>query len=246
MSHAFSRSAGLTLVLAALVLFTVGPAWASVPPQQGGGAVGGIYNWYPLAPGQAVEWLFHYPGGDNPELIAFGTDPVNSIRINVYNDEQWRDLGVGQWWIEPVGRGTSGTLDKWTGEQDLIDNGDLFWEAEPGSAALFHIQITNASQGPARYWIAQGGTAGGELAPYSPIVAAGPTSQPTAAVSAAVIQPQPQQPITAGQTPSGGAGVEGSQPPLTLPVTGGASLLLLTGAGLTLVLLGWLFRPRTV
>jgi hypothetical protein len=244
MSQTSFRSAALALVLAAVVLVTVGLAYASAPPQQGGGTVGGIYNWYPLGPGQSVEWLFHYPGGDNPALIAFGTDPVNSITINVYNDEQWRDLGVGQWWIEPVGRGTSGTLDKWTGEQDLIDNGDLFWEAEPGAAALFHIQITNASQGPARYWIAQGGSAGGELAPYSPIVAAGPTSQPTAAVSAAVIQPQ--QPVAAGQTPSGVTGVQGSQPPLTLPVTGGVSLILLTGAGLALVAGGWLLGRGTM
>jgi hypothetical protein len=242
MSHPFPRSVGLALALAAAVLFIVSPACAVDLPQQAGGGVGGMNNWYTLAPGQSAEWIFRYPGGDNPALTAFGVDPANSITIDVYDDEQWRSLGAGEWPVEPVGRGTPGTLDQWSGNQDLINNGNLFWEAAAGSAALFHIQITNSSQSPARYWIAQGGSAAGELTLYSPMAAASPTPQPTAAAPAAAVQSPPPQPGTAGQAPSGGAGTQQSPPPLTLPVTGGAPLILSFGAGLALVAMGRLLR----
>jgi hypothetical protein len=241
MAHSFFRSAGLALVLAAEVLFVVSPAYAIGLPQQAGG-VGGMNNWYTLTPGQSVEWVFHYPGSNNPALIAFGTDPANSIVVNIYDDEQWRALGAGEWPVEPVGRGTSGTIDKWSGNQDLIDNGNLFWEAVAGPAVLFHIQMTNSSQGPSRYWIAQGGSGAGELIPYSPVAAASPSSQPTTTVPTAATQTQPQQPATVGQTLSSGAGTQRSQPPQTLPITGSASLILSSGAGLVLIAVGWLRR----
>jgi len=245
MSHPFFRSAGLALVLAAVVLFSVSPATASGLLQQAAGDVGGMNNWYTLVPGQSVEWVFHYPGSKAPALIAFGMDPANSIAVNVYDDEQWRSLGAGEWSLEPVGRGTSGTLDKWSGNQDLINNGNLFWEAVAGPAVLFHIQMTNASQGPSRYWIAQGGPGAGELSVYSPVAAARPTSQPTVTVPTAAAQTRPQQPPTAGQTPSSVAGVQRSQPPQTLPVTGNASLSLSFAAGLMLLAAGCLLQRCT-
>ena len=174
MSHSFSRLAGLILVMVGVVLLAVNPAGAAGLPQQAGVA-GGMYNWYPLAPGQSVEWVFHYPGHGDAALIAFGVDPANSIKVDVYTDDQWRSLGAGIWPVEPVGRGTPGTLDQWSGSQDLIDSGDLFWEAVTWPEVIFHIQIANASQAPARYWIAQGGPGAGELAPYAPIAAISPT-----------------------------------------------------------------------
>jgi hypothetical protein len=97
---------------------------------------------------------------------------------------------------------------------------------------IFHIQIANASQAPAQYWIAQGGPGVGELAPYAPIPAISPTV-PAAAPST----PAPAS-AAAGQTPSGGAPAQGSQPPQTLPVTGGATLIPVFGAGLALIAAG--------
>jgi hypothetical protein len=102
--------------------------------------------------------------------------------------------------------------------------------------------MTNSSQGPARYWIAQGGSAAGELTLYSPVAATSQTPQPTAAVPTAAVQSPPQQPTTAGQVPSSGAGAQQSPPPLTLPVTGGAPLILSFGAVLALVAVGRLLR----
>jgi hypothetical protein len=247
MSYSFSRSAGLALVLAAVVLFPVSHANAAGLPQQAGGVVGGMNNWHALEPGQSVEWVFRYPGGNEPALIAFGADPANSISVNVYDDGQWRALGAGEWPVEPVGRGTSGTLGKWSDNQDLIDNGNLFWEAAARPAVLFHIQVTNSAQVPSRYWIAQAGSGAGELTPYSPPVsAAGPGSQPTADASTPATQTQPRQPATAEQTLPGGAGAQGSQPPQTLPITGSASLILLLGAGLVLVAAGRRVHRRSL
>jgi LPXTG-motif cell wall-anchored protein len=244
MSHPFYRVARLALALAAAVLFTVHPAGASGPHQEAGAAVVGMYNWHTLASGQSVEWLFRYPGGDDPALIAFGTDPANSITISVYDDAQWRALGAGDWQIEPVGRGTSGTLNKWNENQDLIDSGNLFWEAAAGAAALFHIQLTNSSQGPGRYWIAEGGSAGGELTPYSALAAASPTSQPTLAAPSTVTSAQAPQPAGAGQSAFGTAVAQPLQPPQTLPITGAAGVILALAAGLMLVVAGWLLRRR--
>jgi hypothetical protein len=82
-------------------------------------------------------------------------EPANSIAVNVYDDGQWRSLGAGVWPVEPVGRGTSGTLGEWSSNQDLIDNGSLFWEAVAWPAVLFHIQVTNLTQSPVGYWIAR-------------------------------------------------------------------------------------------
>ena len=51
-------------VLAAIMALglVVAPVSATVPSQATGGASGGIYNWYKLAPGESAEWVLHYPG----------------------------------------------------------------------------------------------------------------------------------------------------------------------------------------
>jgi hypothetical protein len=230
MLRSFARSGRLALVpafvLAVVVLSVAGPAHAAGQPQQVGGVAGGIYNWYTLAAGGSVEWVFHYPGSDNAALIAFGVDPANSIAVNVYDDGQWRALGAGNRSIVPVGRGTSGTAGAWSGNQDLITNGKLFWEAGARPAVIFHIQVINTMQGPARYWIAEAGPGAGELTPYIAVAAAAPTAQPAAA----------------GQALSAGTG---APPPQTLPISGRDALLLSFGAGLALVLAGWVVRRRS-
>ena len=213
MLYSTSRSAGLVLALVAVILLVASPACAAGPAQQAG-PVGGIYNWYALAPGQSVEWVFHYPGHGDAALIAFGIDPANTIAINVYTDEQWRSLGAGIWPVEPVGRGTPGTLDAWSDSQDLINSGSLFWEAVAWPEVIFHIQMTNASQGEARYGIAQDGPGAGQLAPYAPIA---PLSAPAAAPAAA------PAPVAASDAP----------PPQTLPVTGAALRSAPASRGLT-------------
>ncbi len=235
MPYSFSRSARMALVLVGVVLLVVSPTYAAGLPQQTGGVAGGMYNWYALAPGQAVEWVFHYPGHGDAALIAFGVDPANSIAINVYTDEQWRSLGAGIWPVDPVGRGTPGTLDEWRDSQDLINNGSLFWEAVTWPEVLFHIQITNSSQGEARYWIAHAGPGAGELAPYAPIAAVVPAAPPPAPATAPAAQTQPQP----------AASAQGSQPPQTLPVTGGAALIPWLAAGLALVVAGRRVRALT-
>ena len=229
MPYSVSRLAGMALVWMAVVLLAVSPACAAGLLQQAGPA-GGVYNWYALAPGQSVEWVFHYPGHGDAALIAFGVDPANSIRIEVYTDEQWRSLGAGIWPVEPVGRGTPGTLDEWSGSQDLINAGSLFWEAATWPEVVFHIQMTNSSQGEARYWIAQGGPGAGQLAPYAPIAPIGQAAPAALPAPAA----RPQQPAA----PAGAA-----QPPQTLPVTGTAAFLPLV-AGLALAALGWRVRAN--
>jgi len=238
MRYSISRSAGLVLALAGLVLLTANPACAAGLAQQAG-PVGGIYNWYALPPGQSVEWVFHYPGHGDAALIAFGIDPANAITINVYTDEQWRSLGAGIWPVEPVGRGTPGTIDAWSDSQDLIKNGSLFWEAVTWPEVIFHIQMTNASQGEARYWIAQSGPGAGQLAPYAPIA---PVSLPAPAADAldgAAAQPQPAAP--AGQISPGAASASDAPPPQTLPVTGSVALGPLA-VGLVLAAAGWRLR----
>ena len=248
MLRSFARSGRLALVpafvLAVVVLSVAGPAHAAGQPQQVGGVAGGIYNWYTLAAGGSVEWVLHYSGSDNPALIAFGVDPANSIAVNVYDDGQWRALGAGNRSVVPVGRGTSGTAGAWSGNQDLINNGKLFWEAGARPAVIFHIQVINSTQGPARYWIAEAGPGAGELTPNFSVAAATPTAQPAAA--APTPAGQTQQPAAAGQASPGGTGAQGSPPPQTLPVSGSAPLVLSFGAGLTLVGAGWLVRRRTV
>jgi len=238
MRYSISRSAGLVLALAGLVLLTANPACAAGLAQQAG-PVGGIYNWYALPPGQSVEWVFHYPGHGDAALIAFGIDPANAITINVYTDEQWRSLGAGVWPVEPVGRGTPGTLDAWSNSQELIKSGSLFWEAVTWPEVIFHIQMTNASPGEARYWIAQDGPGAGQLAPYAPIAplsAPAPAGAP-APVAAAAPQPGP----SAGQVSPGAASAADAPPPQTLPVTGAAAWVPLV-AGLVLAAAGWRLR----
>lgn len=244
MLYSTSRSAGLVLALVGVILLLANPACAAAPAQQAG-PVGGIYNWYALAPGQSVEWVFHYPGHGDAALIAFGIDPANTITINVYTDEQWRSLGAGIWPVEPIGRGTPGTIDVWSNNQDLIESGSLFWEAATWPEVIFHIQMTNASQGEARYWIAQGGPGAGQLAPYAPIApvsAPAPAGAPVpaaAALTSAAAQPQPAAP--AGQISTGAAPASGAPPPQTLPVTGAVALGPLV-AGLALAAAGWRLR----
>jgi len=235
MRYSISRSAGLVLALAGLVLLTANPACAAGLAQQAG-PVGGIYNWYALPPGQSVEWVFHYPGHGDAALIAFGIDPANAITINVYTDEQWRSLGAGVWPVEPVGRGTPGTLDAWSNSQELIKSGSLFWEAVTWPEVIFHIHMTNVSQGEARYWIAQDGPGAGQLAPYAPIA---PIGAP--APAGAPAQPQPVAP--AGQISPGAA--SDAPPPQTLPVTGAVALAPLA-AGLVLAAAGWRLRTAAI
>lgn len=241
MRYSTSRSAGLVLAWVAVILLVASPACAAGPAQQAV-PVGGIYNWYALAPGQSVEWVFHYPGHGDAALIAFGIDPANTITINVFTDEQWRSLGVGIWPVEPIGRGTPGTLDAWSNSQELINNGSLFWEAVTWPEVIFHIQMTNASQGEARYWIAQDGPGAGQLAPYAPIAplsapASAGAPAPAGAPAAAPARPQPVAP--AGQV-SPGAPSE-APPPQTLPVTGAEALGPLA-VGLVLAAAGWRLR----
>ena len=237
MLYSTYRSAGLVLALVGVILLVANPACAAVPAQQAG-PVGGIYNWYALAPGQSVEWILNYPGHGDAALIAFGIDPANTITIDVYTDEQWRSLGAGIWPVEPVGRGTPGTIDAWSDSQDLIKGGSLFWEAVAWPEVVFHIQMTNASQGEARYWIAQSGPGAGQLAPYAPIT---PLSAP--APAGAPVQPQPAAP--AGQISPGAAPASDAPPPQTLPVTGAAALGPLA-AGLVLAAAGWRLRSAAI
>jgi hypothetical protein len=233
MLHRSLRWLGLACVLAAAALVIVTPSGATGAAQAAGGAAGGMYNWYTLDAGQSVEWDFAYPGKSEPTLIAFGIDPANSIRINVYTDEQWRSLGAGVWPVEPVGRGTSGTLLGWPNNQDLIKSGDLFWEAMAWPAVLYHIQLSNSSQGPARYWIAQAGPGAGELAPYAPLAPANPAPQAAAAKPAPAVQ---------AQAPTGTASTHNAPPPKTLPVSGGVAPILAPAVGPLLVGAGWLVR----
>jgi len=145
-----------------------------------------------------------------------------------------------------VGRGTSETAGSWSGNPELTNNGKLFWEAWARPAVIFHIQVINTSQAPARYWMADAGPGAGELTPNFAVAAATPTAQPAAAAPTPARQAQSQQPASAGQAPSSGIGARRSQPPQTLPLSGSAALILSFGAGLALVAAGWLVHRRSI
>ena len=209
----------LELVLVAIMALglVAVPVSATGPSQAVGGASGGIYNWYKLTPGESAEWVFHYPGNDAPALVAFGVDPADVIEVKVYDDWQWRALGAGDTSISPTGRGTQGTAGQWDTNNEIVKAGNLFWEAGAGPAVVFHIQVTNRSQQPAQYWIAQTGPGTGELTPVSPLNPAYQT-QPQPSPAPQESTQQKTQATARPQTPVSGA--EG-QPPLMLPVTGG-------------------------
>lgn len=204
-----------SFVLAAIVALelVVAPVSATVPHQAAGGAAGGIYHWYQLTPGESAEWVLHYPGNDASALVAFGVDPANAMEVKVYDDWQWRAVGAGDLSVDPIGRGTQGTIGKWDTNNEIVNAGHLFWEASGKAPVVFHIQVTNRSQQPAQYWIAQTGLGSGELTPVSPLSPAY-QSQP---------QPSPIPQTTTQQKAQAqmpGNVAEG-QPPRVLPVTGG-------------------------
>ena len=163
-----SRQA-LGFVPVAIMAFglVVAPASATVASQATGGASGGIYNWYKLAPGESAEWVLHYPANDALALVAFGVDPANAIEVKVYDDWQWRAVGAGDTSVDPIGRGTPGTMGKWDANNEIVTAGNLFWEANARAPVVFHLQVTNRFQLPAQYWIAQTGPGTGELTPVS-------------------------------------------------------------------------------
>jgi len=199
---------GLVLVaIIALVLVMV-PVSATVASTAAGGASGGIYNWYTLAPGEPAEWVLHYPGNNAPALVGFVVDPPNTIEVKVYDDWQWRAVGAGDRTVVPIGRGTQGTIEKWDTNNEIRKAGNLFWEARSKVPVVYHIQVINISQQPARYWIAQTGPGSGELVPISPLTLAYP-AQPFPTPRASMQKVQAQMPV------SGAAG----PPPLVLPVT---------------------------
>ena len=213
-----SRQA-LGFVLAAIMALglVVAPVSASALSQATGGASGGIYNWYKLAPGESAEWVLHYLGNNSPALVAFGVDPANAIEVKVYDAWQWRAVGAGDLSVEPIGRGTPGMMGKWDTNNEIANAGNLFWEGNAKAPVVFHIQVTNRSQQPAQYWIAQTGPGTGELTPVSPLSPAFQT-QPQPSPAPQQSTPQKARVAAQAQTPvSGGAG----QPPLVLPVTGG-------------------------
>lgn len=218
MSGKSIKAIGFVLAAIMALGLVVAPVKATAPSQATGGASGGIYNWYKLAPGESAEWVLHYPGNSSPALIAFGVDPANAIEVKVYDDWQWRAVGAGDTLVEPIGRGTQGTMGKWDTSNEIVNAGNLFWEANAKAPVVFHIQVTNRSQQPAQYWIAQTGPGTGELTPVSPLSPAyqsQPQPSPTPRTSTqqkARFAAQAQMPV------SGGAG----QPPLVLPVTGGS------------------------
>jgi hypothetical protein len=217
-------------VLAAIMAFgmVVAPVSASVPSQATGGASGGIYNWYKLAPGESAEWVLHYPGNNSPALVAFGVDPANAIEVKVYDDWQWRAVGAGDLSVEPIGRGMPGTMGKWDTNNEIANAGNLFWEANAKAPVVFHIQVTNRSQQPAQYWIAQTGSGAGELTPVSPLSPAF-RIQPQPSPAPQTSMQQKAQATAQAQAPvSGGAG----PPPLVLPVTGSPEPASRFGTGL--------------
>ena len=194
-------------VLAAIMALglVVAPASATVPSQATTGASGGIYNWYKLAPGESAEWVLHYPGNDAPALVAFGVDPANAIEVKVYDDWQWRAVGAGDLSVDPIGGGTQGTIGKWDTNNEIVNAANLFWEANGKAPVVFHIQVTNRSQQPAQYWMAQTGPGTGELTPVSPLSPAyqsQPQPSPTPQTSAQQ-KAQAQMPgsVAEGQPP---------------------------------------------
>jgi hypothetical protein len=232
----------LRFFVAFLVLGSL-PAYGVAFAQQAG--TPGLNNWQSLAGGQAAEWVFQYTGSSNPALVAFGADPNGAIAVNVYDDGQWRALMAGDTSVQPVGRGTSGTMGGWSSNQDLISNGNLFWEAKARPGVTFHIQVINNSQTAARYWIAAAGSGAGSLTLASP--AAGPTAAPTAQPSGGS---QTSGSQTSGQTANAatsGAGTPSAtgNPPQQLPVSG-AGPFAVPAAGLALSAAGWLARRHAI
>jgi hypothetical protein len=215
----------LEFVLAAIMalVVVVVPVSATGPSQAVGGASGGIYNWYELAPGESAEWVLHYPGNDAPGLVAFGADPANAIEVKVYDDWQWRAVGAGDTSVVPIGRGTQGTIGNWDTHNEIVTAGNLFWEADAKTPVVFHIQATNRSQQPAQYWISQAGPGTGELTPVSPLSPAY-QSQPQPSPVPKQLTHQKAQ----AQTPETGAQ---GPPPLLLPVTGGSKSILHLNVG---------------
>jgi hypothetical protein len=228
MSGKLIQAFGFVLAAITALGLVVAPASASVAGQATGGTSGGIYNWYKLAPGESAEWVLHYPGNDATALVAFGVDPANAIEVKVYDDWQWRAVGAGDLSVEPIGRGTPGTMGKWDTNNEIVNAGNLFWEANARAPVVFHIQLTNRSQQPAQYWIAQTGPGAGELTPVSPLTPALQT-QPKPSPAPQQSTQQKAGGATQAQTPlSGGAG----PPPLVLPVTGGPEPALHFNGGL--------------
>jgi hypothetical protein len=213
----------LLLALLSSATLAITPAGAAGLHPQGGDALGGINNWYTLQPGQSVEWVFRYPGNDDPALIAFGVKPENALTVNVYDDSQWQDLLAGDTSVVPVGKGTTGTIYGWTWPQyqDLMRNGKVFWEAKSNRGVRFHLHLINPTKQPLQYWIAQAGPGAGPL-----------SSAHAVAAQATEASPAP--------TPSG-AGQAVAAPPY-LPASGAAWTWGLLMAGASLVAAGRLLR----
>jgi hypothetical protein len=212
MSSRSIQALGFILVVSVALGLVAAPVSATVPSRPAGGASGGIYYFYTLAPGEPAEWVLHYPGGNKPALIAFGVDPASAIEVKVYDDWQWRAVGAGDRTVVPIGRGTQGTIIKWDTNNEIFNAGNLFWEASAKAPVVFHIQVINNSQQPARYWIAQTGPGVGELVAISPLTLAYPAQpQPSPTPRTSTQKAKAQMPV------SGTAG----PPPLVLPVTGG-------------------------
>jgi hypothetical protein len=249
-------AAGLVLGALALLALAVVPASAGGLPQQGTGAVPGVDIWYVLPPGQQAEWLFQYGGSYQRALVAFGVDPANAIAVNVYTDEQWRYLGAGDTSVQPVGKGTNGTLENWDDSKDLVRRANLFWEARSSRKTAFHIQLLNTTQQPARYWLSTAGVGARDLTAVSAVTPAA-QAQPSAASSAGPAQAQSVPSATAVPAPAQAQSVPSATavpapvatsaagrvpPPRTLPASGGGEIALLGCAGAALTGAGLLAR----
>jgi hypothetical protein len=234
------HAAGICLVVIAAAALAAAPVQGASLAQQGAGAGGGLDNWYVLAPGEQAEWVFQYLGNNDPGAVALGVNPAHAVVMNIYNNEQWRALGAGDHTIVPVGKGTSGTLNKWQGDTEVIHNGSLFWEGLARPPVTFHIQVINTSQQPAQYWITQIGSAAGGLSAVSPVHSAGAVQEQPPATPTAQPQRQVGEAAAQAQTPAGA--VQPVPAPHTLPVSGGAVAMWLLEAGAALSLGGWLMR----
>lgn len=222
------RGMGLILAVMLILVLAVVPAYAqSGGNQQFMAGRAGMNNWQTLAPGQSVEWRFHYLGGsDSPTgTIELAMDPANSVRFDVFTEQQWVSAST-----DHVGAGTVQTRSDKNGKDVIQNNGDLFWQVSTPDGQTFHIQVVNTTQQTVRYWINSSGAGNGGLAMYSAPMA--PANRPQLALAS---------PATRGAPTASGGGAA----PLTLPVTGGSELSLLLGAGLTLIAGGWLARRRT-
>jgi hypothetical protein len=164
----------------AFVLLLAAPALGAAPiptPIPTPTVQTGIGNWQAID-GKPLEYIFQYSGLDRPVQIMLGADPANSVRFDVYTDDQWRALGAGGRGIEPVGRGTPNSYVA----------GDLSWELESPSGGLYHVQVSNNGSGDARFWIDKAGSGTSGLTPVSrPYV---PATAVPAARPAAVVAPK--------------------------------------------------------